>query len=76
MSNVKHHWDKKHTPSFNPTAPKSKEEALEQFTEALAKAAKNPANQVNNQVNPGYMMRDGVPHKFKNGNWTALPRIN
>lgn len=75
MSNVKHHWDKKHKPSFNPTAPKSKEEALEQFTEALAKAAKNPANQVNNQVNPGYMMRDGVPHKFKNGIWTPLTKM-
>ena len=75
MSNVKHHWDKKHKPSFNPTAPKNKEEAQEQFKEALGRAAKNPANRIDTPVNPGYMMIDGVPCKFKNGTWTPLTKM-
>jgi len=75
MSNVKHHWDKKHKPSFNPTAPKSKEEAQQQFAEALERAAKNPANRINNTVNPGYMMKGGIPHKFKDGVWTPLTKM-
>jgi len=78
MSNVKHHWDKKHKPSFNPTAPKSKEEAQEQFTEALSRAAKNPANGMMEPKpsNNSYMMKDGVPHKFKNGIWTPLTKMS
>lgn len=76
MSNVKHHWDKKHKPSFDPNAPKNWEEAQEQFKEALAKAAKNPANQIQQPQNPGYMMKDGIPHKFKEGRWIPLTKMN
>lgn len=76
MANYKHHWDKKHKPTIDPNAPKNWEEAQEQFNEALAKAAKNPANHQRHTVNPGYMMRDGVPHKFKDGNWIPLTKMS
>jgi hypothetical protein len=76
MSDFKHPWDKKHKPSFDPNAPKTYDEAKVQFEKALAKASKNPANQVLKPTNPGYMMKDGIPHKFSKGKWIPLTRIN
>jgi len=74
----KHHWDKKHKPSFNPTAPKSREEAQQQFQEALSRAAKNPANGMMEPKpsNNSYMMKDGIPHKFKEGRWVPLTKMS
>jgi len=76
MSNTKHPWDKKHKPTFNPTAPKTYDEAKSQFEKALARAAKNPANRVLKPTTAGYMMKDGIPHKISNGKWIPLSKIN
>lgn len=74
---VKHHWDKKHKPQFDPNAPKTKEEAQQQFKEALEKARNNPANGMKEQIKPsGYMMKNGIPHKFKNGAWIPLTKMS
>lgn len=75
---MKHHWDKKHKPTFDPNAPKSYEEAQDQFEEVLKKAYNNPANGMKERkiANPGYMMKGGVPHKFKEGRWIPLKKIS
>lgn len=63
---------------FDANAPKNYEDAKSQFEAALEKARNIPANGMKEKrpVNPGYMMRNGVPCKFKNGQWIPLTKMN
>lgn len=71
----KHHWDKKHKAQFINTP---KDVARAEFEKALEKANKNPSNKEKYTPNKSvsYMERNGVPHKFKDGQWVPLTRIN
>jgi len=62
----KHPWEYKQQAI---TSKSTKEEFAELVKRASAKNEKEIKSS-------GYMMIDGIPHKFKNGNWIALPRIN
>ena len=55
--------------------PKNYQEAKEQFEAAVELAQKNPQNRVETPKMGNYVMRDGVPHKFKNGVWTPLTKL-
>jgi len=48
------------------------------FEKALEKANKMASNKekYTPNVQTSYMTRDGVPHKFKDGQWVPLTRIN
>jgi len=56
--------------------PKNYQEAKEQFEAAVERAKKNPQNKVETPKMGNYMMRDGIPHKFKEGRWIPLTKIN
>jgi hypothetical protein len=56
--------------------PANYDEAKRQFEEALAKAKKLPGNQETITKQPTYIIKDGIPHKFKEGRWVPLTRIN
>ena len=55
--------------------PKNYQEAKEQFEAAVERAQKNPQNRVETPKMGNYIMRDGIPHKFKNGVWTPLTKL-
>ena len=63
----KHPWEYKQKATYG------KKPTAEEFAELVKKATKKDDKEIKSS---GYMMIDGIPHKFKNGNWTALPRIN
>jgi hypothetical protein len=56
--------------------PANYNQAKQQFEDALAKAKKIAGNG-DTVIKPvGYVMRGGIPHKFKEGKWIPLTRIN
>lgn len=71
----KHHWDKKHKAQFINTPNSVAKVEFEKVLEKANKMAGNKEKYTPN-VQTSYMTRDGVPHKFKDGQWVPLTRIN
>lgn len=56
--------------------PANYDEAKQQFEEALERAKKLPGNKETVFKPASYIMKGGIPHKFKEGKWVPLTRIN
>jgi len=54
-------------------AVKGEKPTAEEFADLIKKATAKDEKEIKP---PGYMMIDGVPHKFKNGRWNPLTKLN
>jgi hypothetical protein len=48
----------------------------EDMKEVLERAQKKAFNKPTHTKAQNYMMRDGIPHKLKEGRWVPLTKIN
>jgi len=47
-----------------------------EYQASVTRAMKNSKNHVKMGTSPSYVMIDGIPHKFKDGNLIPLTRIS
>ena len=67
MIKHKHPWE------YKMHAVKGEKPTAEEFAELIKKATAKDEKEIKPS---GYMMIDGVPHKFKNGRWNPLTKLN
>lgn len=67
MIKHKHPWE------YKMHAVKGEKPTAEEFAELVKKATAKDEKEIKPS---GYMVIDGVPHKFKNGRWSPLTKLN